>query len=100
MTSNNNIFQEILADIIPTAEELYIINEIVEVTSVLLKNTAKELDIEYTIIEPQGSTGIKQTQLRNDFDIDLFVGLSYKKFKHKYEGLSRNKLKKESKKDF
>ena len=100
MTSNNNIFQEILADIIPTADELYIINEIVEVTSVLLKNTAKELDIEYTIIEPQGSTGIKQTQLRNDFDIDLFVGLSYKKFKHKYEGLSRNKLKKESKKDF
>jgi len=100
MPSINNIFNEILNDIAPSPEELSNINEIVEVISVLLKNTAKELDIEYTIIEPQGSTGIKQTQLRNDFDIDLFVGLSYNKFKHKYEGLSRNKLKKESKKDF
>lgn len=100
MTSITNIFNDILKDITPTPEELYNINEIIEVVSVLLKNTAQELNIEYTIIEPQGSTGIKQTQLRNDFDIDLFVGLSYDKFKHKYEGLSRNKLKKESKKDF
>ena len=100
MTSITNIFNEILKDIAPTPEELFNINEIVEVVSVLLKSTAKELDIEYTIIEPQGSTGIKQTQLRNDFDIDLFVGLDYDNFKHKYEGLSRNKLKKESKKDF
>jgi len=100
MTSIRNIFDDILKEIAPTPEELYNINEIVEVVSVLLKNTARELNIEYTIIEPQGSTGIKQTQLRNDFDIDLFVGLSYDKFKHNYEGLSRNKLKKESKKDF
>jgi len=100
MTSIKNIFDEILEKIAPTPEELYNINEIVEVVSVLLKKTARELNIKFTIIEPQGSTGIKQTQLRNDFDIDLFVGLSYDKFKHKYEGLSRNKLKKESKKDF
>ena len=100
MTSINNIFAEILKHIAPTPEELYSINEIVEVVSILLKNTARELNIEFTIIEPQGSTGIKQTQLRNDFDIDLFVGLNYDNFKQKYEGLSRNKLKKESKKDF
>ena len=96
----NKIFDDVLKDIAPTPEELYNINEIVEVVSVLLKNTARELDIDYTIIEPQGSTGIKQTQLKNDFDIDLFVGLNYDKFEHKYEGLTRNQLKKESKKDF
>ena len=100
MTSIDKIFDEILKNVAPTPEELYSINEIVEVVSVLLKNTARELNIEFTIIEPQGSTGIKQTQLRNDFDIDLFVGLKYDNFKQKYEGLSRNKLKKESKKVF
>lgn len=100
MTSIDKIFKEILEEIIPTPEELYDINEIIDVVKVLLKNSAKELSIEYTIIEPQGSTGIKQTQLRNDFDIDIFIGLDYKLYEPKYEGLSKNKLKKISKKDF
>ncbi|MFX1274921.1 MAG: hypothetical protein ACFFBP_06145 [Promethearchaeota archaeon] len=100
MNHINDILHQVLKKIIPTPEELYDINEIIEVVKVLLKNSAKELNIDFTIIEPQGSTGIKQTQLRNDFDIDIFIGLNYDLYKQKYEGLSKTKLKKETKKDF
>ncbi len=95
-----SIFNEILKEIIPTKKELSIINNITEKLRKLLDEKAQQLNISYTKIEPQGSTGIKQTQLKNDFDIDLFIGLNYELYKPKYEGLSKNKLKKESKKDF
>ena len=39
-------------------------------------------------------------QLKDDYDIDLFIGLDFTLYKYKYEGLSKNKLKKDSKKDF
>ncbi len=100
MTSLNNIFQQVLEEIIPTPEEIFQINEIVDVVRILLKNSANKLAIEYTNIEPQGSTGIKQTQLRDDFDIDIFIGLNHDLYKQKYEGLSKTQLKKKSKKDF
>ncbi len=100
MTSLINIFNQILIDICPKPEEIYAINEIVDVTKTLLENSARELKIDYTIIEPQGSTGIKQTQLRNDFDIDIFIGLNYNLYEDKFKGLSKTKLKKESKKEF
>jgi len=100
MTLINDIFENILKDITPTQEELTIINEIVKKLRKLLDEKAQHLNLKYTKIEPQGSTGIKQTQLKNDFDIDLFVGLDYELYSPKYEGLSRNQLKKESKKDF
>jgi len=100
MNSMNQIIDEILEDIVPTKQELNLINEIVKKLRSLLEKKAKELNIEYTQIEPQGSTGIKQTQLKNDFDIDLFIGLNYDLYSPKYEGLSKSKLKKASKKDF
>jgi len=100
MTSINTIFKEVLKDIIPTQHELTLINDIIKKLKVILDEKAQQLNISYTKIEPQGSTGIKQTQLKNDFDIDLFVGLNYELYKPKYEGLSKNKLKKASKKDF
>ncbi len=100
MTLINTIFEEVLEDIIPTQLELTLINDIIKKLIKLLNEKAQQLEIKYTKIEPQGSTGIKQTQLKNDFDIDLFVGLDYKLYKPKYEGLSKNKLKKASKKDF
>ncbi len=100
MTLINDIFENILKDITPTQEELKLINEIVKKLRKLLEEKARQLNLKYTKIEPQGSTGIKQTQLKNDFDIDLFVGLDYELYSPKYDGLSRNKLKKESKKDF
>ncbi len=100
MSSINEIFFEVLKEIIPTQKEIALINGITEKLKNLLTNKANELQIKYTTIEPQGSTGIKQTQLKDDFDIDLFIGLDYNQYKPNYKGLSKNKLKKESKKDF
>ncbi|MBY8987759.1 MAG: hypothetical protein KGD61_04845 [Candidatus Lokiarchaeota archaeon] len=100
MTSINSIFKEVLDNITPTQQELALINDIIIKIKALLDEKAQQLGIKYTRIEPHGSTGIKQTQLKNDFDIDLFVGLNYELYKPNYDGLSKNKLKKESKKDF
>jgi tRNA nucleotidyltransferase (CCA-adding enzyme) len=100
MTKYQEILNEILREITPTKREIELINNLTKKIKNLLQNKAKELNLNYTKIEPQGSTGIKQTQLRNDFDIDLFIGLNYSTYSKKYQGLSKNKLKKESKKDF
>ncbi len=100
MSSMNNILNNILRKITPTHQEIVLIDGITKELKKLLDLKAKELSIKYTKIEPQGSTGIKQTQLKNDFDIDLFLGLDYNEYSYKYEGLSKNKLKKELKKDF
>ena len=100
MNSISSIFKEVLNDIKPTQKDLVFIDEIIEKLKTLIDKKAQQLNIKYTKIEPQGSTGIKQTQLKNDFDIDLFVGLNYEYYKPKYSGLSKNQLKKESKKDF
>ncbi|MFX1454702.1 MAG: hypothetical protein ACFFDB_04945 [Promethearchaeota archaeon] len=96
----NEIFSKVLEEITPTQKEIDLINSISKKLKHLLEVKANELGIQYTTIEPQGSTGIKQTQLKDDYDIDLFVGLDYKNYKHKYNGLTKNKLKKKSKKDF
>lgn len=100
MPTVNDVLREILRNITPTDREIDLIDSITEKLKTLLDQKAKKLNIKYTKIEPQGSTGIKKTQLRDDYDIDLFIGLDYNLYKHKYDGLSRNKLKKESKKDF
>ena len=100
MLSYDRIFEEILKRITPTQNEIDLINSIIDKLKKLIIAKAKDLDINYTKIQPQGSTGIKQTQLKDDFDIDLFIGLDYSSFQPKYIGLSKNKLKKESKKDF
>ena len=100
MSQINDVFSDVLKEITPTNKEITIIESITEKLKKLLVIKAKELNIDYIKIEPQGSTGIKQTQLKNDFDIDLFIGLDYELYSPKYDGISRNKLKKESKKDF
>jgi tRNA nucleotidyltransferase (CCA-adding enzyme) len=93
MSQINQIFQEVLKEIRPRPQDLKIINDIIARLKKLLIAKAKDINIAYTTIEPQGSTGIKQTNLRNDFDIDLFIGLDYSLYKPKYEGLSKSKLK-------
>ncbi|MFX0133011.1 MAG: hypothetical protein ACFFDN_05125 [Candidatus Hodarchaeota archaeon] len=100
MSAIDEVLSEALKEITPTQKEIDLIKNISEKLKTLLDKKAKELNITYKKIEPQGSTGIKQTQLKNDFDIDLFIGLDYNQFKPKYEGLSKRKLKKELKKDF
>ncbi|MFW9826757.1 MAG: hypothetical protein ACFFEY_03945 [Candidatus Thorarchaeota archaeon] len=100
MNKFRNIFSEVLKEITPTQREIEFINNIADKLKGLLDKKAKEQHISYTKIEPQGSTGIKQTQLKNDFDIDFFIGLDYNQYKHKYEGLNKSKLRKESKEEF
>lgn len=100
MNNLDNIFDSILTKIIPSEEEISFINNIISTLKNRLVASARNLNIQYTKIEAQGSTGIKQTQLKGDYDIDLFIGLDYDQYKPKYEGLSKNKSKKESKKDF
>jgi len=100
MSSINEILTEVLKSITPTTQEIALIDNITEKLKILLESKAKELSLNYTKIQPQGSTGIKQTQLKDDYDVDLFIGLNYKDFEPKYKGLSKNKLKKETKKDF
>ncbi|MFW9998831.1 MAG: hypothetical protein ACFE9Q_04390 [Candidatus Hodarchaeota archaeon] len=100
MASINDVFINVLKEIIPTAQEVTLIENITIKLQKLLAKKAKELYINYIKIEPQGSTGIKQTQLKDDYDIDLFIGLDFNDYKDKYKGLSRSKLKKDSKKDF
>lgn len=100
MSNVEQIYKNVLKDIVPTINEISTINHVVDKLKILLEKRAREQDIRYTVMEPQGSTGIKQTQLRDDFDIDFFIGLNFNEFKPKYEGLSKNQRKKESKKDF
>ena len=94
------IFNSVLSEINPSVDDIKLIDDIISKLKKLLEISARKLNIKYTKIEPQGSTGIKQTQLKGDFDIDLFIGLDYNLFKHKYKGMSKSKRKKESKKDF
>ncbi|TFG25845.1 MAG: hypothetical protein EU533_00575 [Promethearchaeota archaeon] len=100
MSRFNQIFSKVLQEIVPTREEIQLIEEIIQELKNHLIARASELNIKFNAMDPQGSTGIKQTQLRNDFDIDLFIGLDFNQYKTKYKGLSKNKLKRESKKDF
>ena len=100
MSSISAVLTEILRKIHPTDQEIDLMKLITKKLSNLIEIKAKDLNITYKKIEPQGSTGIKQTQLKNDFDIDLFIGLDYEKYKPKFKGLSKNKRKKETKKDF
>ena len=74
----------------------------VTLTAVNLKLCQAVLSLYYDMDNQSELIRARQlaTKLKNDFDIDLFVGLDYKLYKPKYEGLSKNKLKKASKKDF
>jgi tRNA CCA-adding enzyme len=100
MNNFDKIFANVLEKIKPTEYELALIAKIVDKLRKLLKKKAQELNIVYTSIEPQGSTGIKQTQLRNDFDIDLFIGFDYRIFKSKYKKLEKRDRKRKIKEDF
>jgi len=100
MNSIKAVFEQVLKEIIPTENEIKITNDITIKLKELLSKTAREKNIHYTAIEAQGSTGIKQTQLKGDYDIDLFIGLDYNFYKSKYQGLTKNRSKSESKKDF
>ncbi len=99
MNKINKILSNVLEEIKPIQEELIFLDNLTNKVKYLLDIKAKELNIKYLLIEPQGSTGIKQTQLKYDSDLDLFIGLDYSLFKQNYKGLSKNKRKQLIKKD-
>jgi tRNA nucleotidyltransferase (CCA-adding enzyme) len=70
----------VLAEIIPTKEEIKTQISVIESLRKKLESFATEKRFPYHSIEPQGSTGKKQTQLKGASDIDLFVILSQADF--------------------
>ncbi|MHA1924384.1 MAG: hypothetical protein ACXABV_04200 [Candidatus Thorarchaeota archaeon] len=70
----------ILAEIMPTKIEIENQTIIIDSLKQSLERYAKANGFPFHAIEPQGSTGKKQTQLRGASDIDLFVILSQDDF--------------------
>ena len=65
----------ILATITPSKSEILAQQELIKKLTHTLEQQAMVQGRIYSFIEAQGSTGEKQTQLRDAADIDLFVGL-------------------------
>jgi tRNA nucleotidyltransferase (CCA-adding enzyme) len=70
----------ILEEIVPTKVEIKNQTIVIDSLRQSLERYAKANGFSYHSIEPQGSTGKKQTQLRGASDIDLFVILSQDDF--------------------
>ena len=65
--------EKVLAIINPTRQEVEKQQQIIQLIITNLKKQAKKIGEPFSFIEAQGSTGKKQTQLRNAADIDIFV---------------------------
>ena len=70
-----SIFNEILENITPDETELAHIENVTTSTIKIIRNSKIPDEISIRFIEPQGSTGLKQTALKNTADIDLFIGI-------------------------
>ncbi|QEE17440.1 hypothetical protein DSAG12_03277 [Promethearchaeum syntrophicum] len=70
-----SIFNEILDKITPDERELDHIENVTTSTIKIIRNSKIPDEISIRFIEPQGSTGLKQTALKNTADIDLFIGI-------------------------
>jgi len=67
--------KRILAKITPSKSEILAQQELIKTLTNALERQAKTQGRVYSFIAAQGSTGEKQTQLRDAADIDLFVAL-------------------------
>jgi len=74
-TLNEKNRTRILALITPSKSEILAQQELIKKLTHALEQQARVQGRIYSFIEAQGSTGEKQTQLRDAADIDLFVGL-------------------------
>ncbi|MHA1376850.1 MAG: hypothetical protein ACTSRG_00585 [Candidatus Helarchaeota archaeon] len=72
----SEIKKKLIEKFTPTKSELFKLNKITNDFLDMLKKRADNLGLHYEFIEPQGSTGKKQTQLIGASDIDIFLGLS------------------------
>ncbi len=73
---SEEVRSKVLAKITPTKEELNNQTKVISELKEGLIQQSETAGFQYSFIEPQGSTGRKQTQLRGVADIDLFVGLN------------------------
>ena len=73
---SEEVRSKVLAKITPTNEELGNQTKVISELKQGLIRQSEAAGFQYSFIEPQGSTGRKQTQLRGVADIDLFVGLN------------------------
>ncbi|MHA1672207.1 MAG: hypothetical protein ACTSYI_01140 [Promethearchaeota archaeon] len=68
-------FNQLLTEITPTGQEQQHLLTIIQKITDIIQNSIPSKNIKINFITPQGSTGIKDTALRNASDIDLFIGL-------------------------
>lgn len=73
---SDNVRRRILAEVTPTQKELDLQKKVIESLKYALSDHPSSKKYSFSFIEAQGSTGKKQTQLRNAADIDMFVGLN------------------------
>lgn len=72
----DEIRSRILSEILPSDEENQTIQSIIKKTTEIIKNwNASHQNHSYKFIQPHGSTGLKQTHLSGNSDIDLFIFL-------------------------
>jgi tRNA nucleotidyltransferase (CCA-adding enzyme) len=71
----DRILKSVAEEITPTQAEILHIDNIIEKITQFIQSSEIPPEIFITFIEPQGSTGIKQTALKNAADIDLFIGI-------------------------
>jgi tRNA CCA-adding enzyme len=67
--------EQALQEIRPTPAEIEGLRKVSEKLGACIKQHAQAAGVPVSFFEVEGSTGIKQTQLRNASDIDAFVGL-------------------------
>lgn len=77
----SHIEEKVLPKIRPTESELLKIKKLTDEFIYYLKKFAQQIDLKYVFIEPQGSTGKKQTNLTKASDIDIFFGLPKEEYK-------------------
>ncbi|UYP44895.1 hypothetical protein NEF87_001180 [Candidatus Lokiarchaeum ossiferum] len=71
----SSIFHQTIKQIVPKSSELIKMQNLISDTIEVINSSRIPPEISLMFIEPQGSTGIKQTALTNAADIDLFIGL-------------------------
>ncbi|MHA1733789.1 MAG: hypothetical protein ACTSU5_17735 [Promethearchaeota archaeon] len=68
------VFKRVLGEITPTRAEIAKAQRVYERVKVAIESAAAREGIPVDFVELEGSTGIKQTQLRDSADLDVFVG--------------------------